>query len=167
MSGVFVTTYEVIGALDIARAHYKAIKAALKAQWAFIREVDGTGFRPDSNGGVRSVMFKALPPGWRKIGRDNGDVEAVPYKSSKLGKAAALKLAEIAKAPQSHELAAAFGYNPPHFAIENGRIYFATDCVVTFPAERIFLRLPRFSKDGFVPNENQLRAIPERIYGRD
>ncbi|PTR05067.1 MULTISPECIES: hypothetical protein [unclassified Novosphingobium] len=161
MSTVFLTTYEVIGALDAARAHYAAINAAVRTQWAFVTEVNGEGFRPDSNGGVRSIFFHELPPGWRKIGSENGNVEAVPHKGSNLGKVAARKLLELPRAPQPHALASAFGYNPPHFAIENGRIYFATDLTVTFPSERIFLRLPRFADDGFVPDEDKLRAIPE------
>jgi hypothetical protein len=161
MSTVFVTTYEVTGALDVARAHYAAIDAAIRKQWAFISDVNGIGFRPDSKGGIRSVLFHDLPPGWRKIGTEKGDIEAVPHKGSNLGKVAATKLSELPRAPQPHDLASAFGYNPPHFAIDNGRIYFATDCIVTFPSERIFLRLPRFVDDGFMPDEDRLRAIPE------
>lgn len=164
MSTVFVTTYEVIGALEVARAHYAAIDAALRAQWGFVTELNGAGFRPDSTGGVRSIFFDDLPPGWRMVGTDNGLIEAVCRKGSNIGKAVAQKLMELPRTPQPHDLASAFGYNPPHFAIENGRIYFATDLKVTFPSERIFLRLPRFADDGFVPDEDKLRAIPESAF---
>lgn len=161
MSKVYVTTYEVIGACDLARAHYDAIDAACEAQWAFVYEVGGKGYRPDHAGGLRSVFFDEVPAGWRKIGLDQGMAEAVPRKSTLIGKAAMQRIAALPRAPQSHDLAARYGYNPPHFAIDGGKIYFATDIALTFPAERIFLRLPRFADDGFEPNEAHLRALPE------
>lgn len=161
MSKVFVTTYEVIGAHEIAHAHYQAIDAARLAHWDFVTEVGGAGFRPSHNGGVRSVFFEQLPSGWRKIGLDGAKVEAVPLKSTKSGKAMAENMAALPQAPKPGDLASSYGYNPPHFAIDGGKIYFPTEMQVYFPVERIFLRLPRFAEDGFEPDEAILHAIPE------
>jgi|GEM_PF-2220643 len=161
MSKVFVTTYEVIGALELAHAHYAAVDAAKASQWAYVEELGGSGFRPSHSGGMRSIFFESVPAGWRKIGSDNGKIEALPLKSTKIGKAAAAKIASLNSAPLPHDLASSYGYNPPHFAIDGGKIYFASELRVTFPADRIFLRLPRFAEDGFEPNEAHLRALPE------
>lgn len=161
MSKVFVTTYEVIGALDIAAAHYAAVKAAKDAHFDFSESVGGIGFRPSHNGGLRSVFFKTLPAGWRKIGSDHRAVEAVPLKSTKTGKALVEQIAALPTAPDAQALAAQFGYNPPHLPIEGGSIFFVTDLRVLYPAERIFLRIPRFAEDAFEPDPATLRAIPE------
>lgn len=161
MSKVFVTTYEVIGALDIATIHYAVVDAAQKACFDFADQVGGEGYRPSTNGSLRSVFFKALPAGWRKIGADHRAVEAVPLKSTKIGKALAAQMAALPSAPSSHDLAALFGYNPPHFPIDGGRIFFVTDLRILFPSERIFLSIPRFAEDGFKPDETILRALPE------
>lgn len=161
MSKVFVTTYEVIGALEIAHAHYAAVDAAREACWDFVREVGGAGYRPSYAGGLRAVFFEQLPAGWRKIGRDGEKVEAVPLKSTKIGKAMAERIAALPQAPKPGDLASSYGYNPPHFAIDGGKIYFPGELQVTFPVERIFVRLPRFAEDGFEPDETILQAIPE------
>ena len=42
-----------------------------------------------------------------------------------------------------------------------GVIYFPTEMRVHYPETRTFLRLPRFDGDGFEPDPEQLRAIPE------
>lgn len=161
MSKVFVTTYEVIGALELAHAHYDAVDAARAAQWDFVNELGGEGYRPSHNGGLRSVFFTEIPIGWRKIGTDKGKIEAVPSKGTKAGKAAAQRISGLPSAPSASDLAASYGYNPPHFAISGGTIYFPTELFLKFPQERIFLRLPRFAEDGFEPNEAHLRALPE------
>lgn len=161
MSQVFITTYEVIGALDLAHAHYDAVDAARAAQWDFVEEVGGKGLRPSNSGGLRSVFFADLPSGWRKVGMDRGNVEAVPLKSTKIGKQAVERMAALPLAPSPHDLASAYGYNPPHFAISGGTIYFPTEMFLKFPRERIFLRLPRFAGDEFEPDDTKLRARPE------
>lgn len=161
MNKVFVTTYEVISALEIAHAHYAAIDAAKQAHRDFITEVGGAGYRPSHHGGLRTVFFEQLPAGWRKFGFDGAKVEAVPLKSTKVGKAMAERIAALPLAPRSGDLASSYGYSPPHFAIDGGTIYFPTELRVKFPVERIFVRLPRFAEDGFEPDETILQAIPE------
>lgn len=161
MSKVFVTTYEVIGALDLAHAHYDAVDAAREAHWDFVSDIGGKGFRPSHNGGLRSVFFAEVPAGWRKIGTDKGNIEAIPLKRTRIGKAAAQRISDLPLAPSASELASRYGYNPPHFAISGGTIYFPAELFLKFPQDRIFLRLPRFAEDGFEPNEAQLRALPE------
>ncbi len=161
MSTVYVTTYEVIGAHEVAHAHYDAANLAKQAHWKFVDELGGSGYRPSHNGGLRSVFFEQLPPGWRKVGRDGTKLEALPLKSSKTGKALAEQIAALPQAPKPGDLASSYGYNPPHFAIDGGKIYFPTEVQVTFPVARIFLRLPRFAEDGFEPDEAILQAIPE------
>lgn len=161
MSKVFVTTYEVIGALDIAAAHYASVEAAKSAHFDFSEKVGGIGFRPSHAGGMWSVFFETMPAGWRKIGSDHRAVEAVPLKSTKIGKALAEEIAALPCRPDAHALAAQFGYKPAHFPIDGGSIFFVTDVRVLFPAERIFLRVPRFAEDGFEPDPATLRALPE------
>ena len=161
MTQVFVTTYEVIGKFEATDDHYDAIKHARLLQCDFITDVGGVGFRPSHDGGLRSVMFETLPPGWRQIGMDKGKIEALPLKSTKIGKEMVAQIDALPKAPRATDLAARFGYNPKEFAIDGGTIYFPTELKITFPTKRIFLRLPRFTGDDFEPNEAHLRAIPE------
>lgn len=161
MSKVYITTYEVIGALDLAHNHYEAVDAARAAQWDFAHDVGGLGYRPSHDGGLRSVFFAEVPTGWRKIGQDKGNIEAVPLKSTKIGKEAVQRMCNLPLAPSAHDLAAAYGYNPPHFAMSGRTIYFPTELFLKFPQDRIFIRLPRFAEDGFEPNEAHLRALPE------
>lgn len=161
MSKVFVTTYEIIGARHLAQAHYAAIDAARDAHWSFVSEVGGVGYRPGHNGGLSSVFFESLSEGWRKVGFHDGKVEARPLKNTKIGKALARKINDLRRAPQAPSLAGSYGYNPRHFPIDGGSIYFPSEIQVKFPDERIFLRIPRFADDGFEPDETNLRAVPE------
>lgn len=161
MSKVFVTTYEVIGAHEIAAAHYAAVDAARKAHWEFVREVGGTGYQPGRCDGVIAVLFEQLPEGWRQIGMDKSLIKAVPHKGSRQGNALFEKMKAQPLPPSPEKLAGDYGYNPAEFPIDGTSIYFATTLRVTFPAERIFLRIPRTTSDGFEPNEAHLRALPE------
>lgn len=164
MSGVYVTTYEIIGdGLTKAREFYGKVEAARSAQWKHLEELGAEGFRPNHNGGVRSIFFKELPTGWRSIGRDGDNTEAVPRRGTKAGKAAQDALDALPRAPAPGELAGALGYSPSEMAMdrERGTIYFPTELSVAYPATRFFVRLPRFDKDGFTPNDAELRAIPE------
>lgn len=164
MSRVYVTTYEVIGAgIPLAEDHAAAIDNARAIQWAYSQQIGGAGFRPSHNGGVRTILFDTLPKGWRKVGLDRGKIEGVPRKDSKAGKEIAASIAALPEAPQPHHLAAALGYNPSEMALdsERGTIYFPTTVDVSFPTKRYFVRLPRFDRDGFDPDANILRAIPE------
>lgn len=161
MSTVFVTTYEVIGALELARAHYDAVDAARAAHWDFAMEIGGEGYRPSYNGGLLSIFFTELPAGWKKVSTHNGKIEAVPLKSTKAGKTVAQRISDLPLAPSAGNLASSYGYKPPHFPISEGKIYFPSEMFLKFPRDRIFLRLPRFAEDCFEPNEANLRAIPE------
>ena len=164
MSSVFVTTYEVIGAgLPIAEAFYSSVDAAKKAHWDFAESVGGAGFRPAHYGSIRSVFFKGLPEGWKKIGTDRGYVEATPRKTSKAGRALADTMSALPETPKAEKLARALGYDPRDMALdsERGTIYFPTELQVSHPARRIFVRLPRFTNDGFEPDLTMLKALPE------
>ncbi|WP_225206271.1 hypothetical protein [Novosphingobium huizhouense] len=161
MSKVFVTTYEVIGDLDLLNLHYAADEAAVAAHWAYVEGIGASGFRPSQAGGVASVFFETLPQGWRKIGADKGRIEAVPLKSTKVGKAAAATIADLPRKPKASALAASYGYNPPLCAMDGTYIYFPSEIQVLHPVKRTFLRLPRFPEDGFEPDETRLRAVPE------
>lgn len=161
MSRVFVTTYEIIGAHEIAAAHYAAVDAAREAHWEFVNEVGGSGYQPGRYHGVLAVLFEQLPAGWRQIGGGKSLIKAVPHKGSRDGKALAQRMDALPLPPSAEELAGDYGYNPAVFPIEGTSIYFATALRVTFPSERIFLRIPRTESDGFKPNEAHLRALPE------
>ncbi|MBO9602581.1 MAG: hypothetical protein J7496_08745 [Novosphingobium sp.] len=165
MSRIYVTPYEVIGdGLAVAAAHYAAIDAAAEAHWAFVKQVGGEGYRPLNGGGLRSVFFKELPTAWRKIGwGEGGRIEAVPHKGSATGKSLAKQIAALPQGKRGRELAYDLGYNPKQMAMDGSRgvIYFPTDLRVTFPAERIFVRIPRFTDDGFEPDPAILRELRE------
>jgi hypothetical protein len=165
VSGVYTTTYEIVGdGLAKAEAHYAKSAQAWQAHWDWAESIGGSGIRPDHSGGLRSVFFDGDPPkGWRKIGSQSGKTEAVPNRGTKSGKAAEEAMRSLPRAPRPDELAAAFGYSPNELAVDcnAGVIYFPTELRVTHPAPRTFLRLPRFDRDGFTPNEAELRAIPE------
>lgn len=161
MSKVFVTTYEIIGAHEIATAHYAAVDAARKAHWEFVEEVGGASYQSGWGQGVIAVFFEQLPAGWRKIGTDKSLIKAVPHKGSRVGKALFERMKAQPLPPSPEKLASDYGYNPAEFPIDGTSIYFATALRVKFPAERIFLRIPRTATDGFEPNEAHLRALPE------
>lgn len=164
MSKVYVTTYEIIGdGIALYDSHYADVDAAKAAHWAFSQDVGGVGYRGETYGRLRSVFFKELPTGWRKVGTDRGYIEAVPHKGSVRGKQLAAQIAKLPRVPETSVLAKRFGYSPPELAIDQcrGRIYFPTDLSLEYPAKRYFLRLPRFTGDQFAPDEATLRAIPE------
>jgi hypothetical protein len=162
---VYVTTYEVIGeGLAKADAYYAQADAARQAHWDWAESIGGSGIRPDHNGGLRSVFFDGdTPKGWRKVGKQQGKIEAVPNRGTKSGKEAERQMQALDRIPNPDVLAAAFGYAPNELAIDGNRgvIYFPTELRVSFPQARTFLRLPRFAKDGFTPDESELRAVPE------
>jgi hypothetical protein len=168
MSHVYVTTYEVVGAgLPIAAEFLEQVDSAKEAHWAFVKEVDGVGFRPSHDGGLRTVFFAELPTGWRKVGREGKNVEAVPRKTSKAGKALTEAIAALPNAPQASSLASSLGFNPTGWALcDSGRVYFPTELSVIFPKKRSFVRLPRFEGDGFEPDATMLRALPESEFMR-
>lgn len=162
MRQVFVTTYEVIGTgVPIAAEYYANLDKARKAHWQFVKSVGGVGFRPAHWGSIRSVMFDKLPEGWKQIATDKGRIEATPRKTSKAGKAFAEAIRKLPDTPKGEKLAGMLGYNPDQMAMDGGTIYFATETRVLFPAERIFVRIPRFAEDGFDPDPAMLRALPE------
>lgn len=160
---IYVTTYEVIGGHEVAEAHFAAIDAAQQEHWAFATEMGGCGFRPNSDGGVRSVFFDELPSGWRKVGTDRGKIEACPRRSTQTGKLAEQAMRALLRCPDAGSLARSFGYSPSELAIDGSRgvIYFPTVMRTEHPVQRTFLRLPRFAKDGFEPDPAMLRALPE------
>lgn len=160
---VFVTTYEVIGdGLPIAAEHFAEVKAAKAAHWQFVESVGGIGFRPTScGGGLRSVFFTDVPTGWRKIGKDRDNIECVPHKSSFAGRGIAKVIGALPTAPDAINLARKLGYTPNEMAMDGTCIFFPTTLQVSFPAERAFLRLPRFAGDKFEPDPAILQALPE------
>jgi hypothetical protein len=167
MPTVYVTTYEVISdGVPIADEHFHAIDAAHAAHWQFVEQLGGKGFRPAHDGGLRSVFFETIPAGWRKIGNDKGLTEAVPRKGSTAGKDLVKRIAELPRAPDAWALASRLGYSTTEFACDGTKLYFPTAIALSFPASRMFLRLPRFSEDGFNPEESFLRALPESEFMR-
>lgn len=161
---VTVTTFEIIGeGRDLADDFETQKQSAKKAHWSFVNEVGGAGYCPDSwTGGVRSVLFdREIPKGWRKIGMHKGFVNAVPNKATKLGKALIANMAELLKKPLPTRLAADLGYDPNVFAMDGTTIYFPTEIRVAHPEKRHFLRLPLTPADGFEPDPDLLKAVPE------
>lgn len=132
-----------------------------KAHQEFVREVGGAGYQPGWEQGVIAVLFERLPAGWRQTGAESGMVRAVPRKSIRGGKALFDRMKALPPLRAPEKLASDYGYKPGELPIQGRSIYFATALRVTFPAERIFLRIPRTACDGFEPNEAHLRAVPE------
>jgi hypothetical protein len=165
MGAVYVTTYEVVGAgLAKADVYYSRAQEARQTHWDWAESIGGSGIRPNHNGGLRSVFFSGdVPKGWRKIGSQQGKIEAVPNRGTKSGKEAEAAMAALPRIPRPDELASVFGYSPNELAMDGNRgvIYFPTELRVAHPAPRTFIRLPRFDRDGFTPDEAELRAIPE------
>lgn len=165
MSTVYVTTYEVVGSgLAVVADFYSRVEAAKAAHWTFAESVGGVGYRPNRSGGMRSVFFPGeLPAGWRKTGAEGGKTEAVPRKGTTAGKALHNQLAAMPVMPQASDLAEQLGYAPSELAIDRhrGTIYFPSELRVKFPTQRAFVRLPRFSGDGFEPDASILVALPE------
>jgi hypothetical protein len=163
MSKVYVTTYEVVGAgLAKADTYYALVDEARQAHWDWAESIGGSGIRPDHSGGLRSVFFDGdLPKGWRRSGGQQGKTEAVPNRGTKSGKEAERQMQALPRTPRPDELAAAFGYRPNEMAMDGTAIYFPTEMRVAFPMPRTFVRLPRFERDSFTPNEAELRAVPE------
>ena len=162
---VYITTFEIVGeGLELADYFDLKKQEARLAQWKFVSEVGGKGYLPDSwTGGLRSVLFDGDPPkGWRRNKRTHkGLIEAVPRKTTKIGKSLLDKIAALPRKPLATQLAAELGYNPESFAIHGTSIYFPTELRVTHPQIRHFLRLPLSPEDGFQADPAFLKAIPE------
>lgn len=169
MTQVYKTHYEVIGAgLDISKRHFAEVAAARDAHWHFAKSVGGVGYRPNGHGGLRSVFFSEVPTGWRKIGSDRGNVEAVPNRKTAEGRLLSKQIAELPNAPEPGDLASQLGYNPSILTLdpERGIIYFPIAIEITWPETRHFLRLPRTAIDGFQPDEEILREVRESEFMR-
>jgi hypothetical protein len=146
----------------LAAPFYKRSLAAQQAQMTFAKSVGGEGFRPESHSGsIATVIFKgAIPKGWRKIREKDGTIEAAPARGTHAGKAIVKQIEQLPLSPQTHELAALFGYAPNSFVIDGTSIYFPTDIRCLLPVERIFLLLPRQQGDGFLADPEMLELIP-------
>lgn len=162
---VYTTTFEMIGEGRAQADRYEQQKRdAAGEQWAFVKEVGGSGYCPSAwNGALQSVLFDGeLPEGWRRIGTVKGKTNAVPKASTKAGKGWLAKIAALPCKPLPTSLAADLGYNPASFAMDGFSIYFPTEIRVEHPETRHFLRLPLQAGDGFEPDLQRLKPIAER-----
>jgi len=160
--GIYVTSYEVIDdGVAVAAKHYAEIDAARRSYWEFAKSKGAKGFRPTDTG-VRSLLVapSEVPVGWRSVGSDRGLTEIVPRRTTRVGKEALEEIRALPRSPTDSDLADLFGWNPPELPLDGYRIYFPTSVRISLPADRYFLRLPRFANDGW-PGDPRLKEIPE------
>ncbi len=162
MTQVFVTTYEIVGeGLKLAEAHFAEVDRVEGEHWKVVKQFSAKGYRPGPTGGIRSLFFKEMPTGFRKVGfGKNKAIEAVPHKGSKAGKAAHAAIDAVPRTPRGERLAVQFGYGDAGHITDGYSIYFATAMRIHLPRERYFLRLPRQEGDGYVAPDT-LKAMPE------
>ena len=165
---VHITTFEIIGEGRPIADEFEAAKTAAKTSFcAFAQYVGGVGYRPGSNGQLRSVFFAdELPQGWKMIGQERGMIEAMPKKSTKAGIALRERYADLPEIPQASQLARDLGYSPNFMPTGNGKIYFPSELRVRIPTERHFLRLPLTAEDGFAPDAARLIEVLESEFMR-
>jgi hypothetical protein len=167
MADVYITTYEMVAAAaEKAAEHFDRVKEVRAEWWAFAKECGAQGFRPGHYGMPPSgLLFAGEPPqGWRVWARaEKGMTEARPHKGSKRGKEVAAALALLTRAPDDADLCAAFGWG--HSPTDGRSLYFATVHGLELPAQRYFMRLPRFPDDAWEPPAG-LIELPESEYMR-
>ncbi|MFY0735660.1 hypothetical protein [Aurantimonas sp. NFXS3] len=150
-ASVFKTPYEVVGeGFQIAKAFYAECDRVREVQWAIAKSFGAKGYRPSHNGGMRSLFFKELPEGFREIGRDGDNIEAVPRKTTKVGKAAQAKLDAAPRSPQNDELARRLGWDVG-MVISGSTIYHATASRIGLPTLRYLIMVPRHEDDEWTP----------------
>ena len=171
MSQVFVTTYKVTPTYQsIADAHYAEIDRVRDVHIAVMKEFNAVAYRQNHARGLNSLFFPAdqvPPPGFRQTIDKQMHAgimvqEAVPAKSTKIGKELHKRFQEIERMPSDFELAKAFGWMHQHQYDEHRR-YFPTAQRLMLPHVRYFIRLPRTVDDGWGGHFG-LVAIPEDAY---
>lgn len=148
---VFKTPYEVVGdGVPVAEAFYAECDAARDAHWKIIKSFGAKGYRPSHNGGIRSLFFLELPEGFRQIGRDGKNIEALPRRSTKVGKVAQATLRAAPAAPLNKDLAERLGWDVG-MVISGSTLYYAAATRLDFPAARYLLMIPRHEADDWTP----------------
>jgi len=143
--------YEIIeDGIAIAEAMYAKHDEARKAQFEIAKSLGASGFRPSRSGGIASLLFEALPDGFRRTGNSEGKIEAVPALNTKAGKAAKAAMAEAPTAINTDVLAEEFGWNGEWAIVGDGRVYFASATRLMLPSPRYFITVPRQPNDGVV-----------------
>lgn len=162
---VWKEAYEVVGAgIAVAEDFFAEQERQAKALWTIVEELGADGYRPSYTGGIRSLYFKELPEGYRKVGRDNGLVECMPHKGRALGKEVAQRLKDAPSVPRSEVLADKFGWGG-RSPMDGYMIYGPTATKLSLPAVRYLLRFPRQLNDGYAPPDT-LKLIPMSEYIR-
>lgn len=148
---VFVTPFEVVGdGVAIAEAFYSERYAVRKAQFEIVDQFGAEGYRPSHDGGIRSLFFKELPEGWREVGSHMGNIEALPRKTTKVGKAAQKRLDEAPRMQIEEKLAALLGWDIG--MVCTGRsLYHATATKLAFPRVRYLVSIPCHDADEWTP----------------
>lgn len=174
---VFKETYEVTGAptLKLAREFAAKRTAALDAQWALVKALGASGFRPGYRGVIKSLLFDVgseIPTGLRNIRQDGKKLEYEPSRNTKSGKAIEARISASPRVEGWGEFANTFGWkgrSPMDSVGGRGVIYFAAGIHILKPRERFFLTYPRELKDGWNPpaglklvrESDMLRAIED------
>ena len=143
--------YEIVGeGIPIAEKFYAEFDAKTQARWDAVTALGAVGYRPGWRNSTRSLFFKELPNGYRKIGSDKGMVECVPHRGSKLGKEFSRQFAAIPRVPDEGELPDLFGWEG-RSPFDGRLIYRAVAVRLELPTTRYLIRLPRADDDGYVP----------------
>lgn len=171
MSQVFVTTYKVVPPFQkIAEEHFAGVARVQASHAAVMKEFGAVAYRQDYARRLHSLYFPAdqlPPPGFRQTNdkRDqNGTIiqEAVPTRSTKIGKELYRRFGDTERVPADFLLAEKFGWK--HEAQYDGhRRFFPTVQELILPKVRYFIRLPRTLDDGWTGHLG-LMAIPEDAY---
>lgn len=161
--------YEVIGeGLVIATAHYALVEDRRKAGMAIAERYGASGFRPNHGKGIRHLVFKGgssdVPEGFKYEAIEPGRQIAVsPHKRTVIGKQAAADLATFEGIPDGGKLASDLGYSVASAPMDGWKIYFPTAYRFQFPAERVFLSIPRQASDGWEPPAH-LHEVPASTF---
>ncbi len=152
MSRVTNIYYEIVGdGTEKAAGHVRAIHEQRERCWAFVQEVDGSGFRPARHAPLDTVMFRTAkaPSGWRKVAKvDDEQIECRPS-ATHLGKEYKKRINAIGTPPTGGDIAACFGWNPSTLVMDGMRIFFPTFQHLIFPKLVYLLGLPRSADDGW------------------
>lgn len=157
MSAVYRVNYEVTGdGLAIAAQHYALVEARSAAGFAVAHKYGAVGFRPNHRSGIRQLLFagkpKQPPPGFKYEAQEpSGNIACKPDKRTEIGKAALADMAAFEGMPAGEDLASALGYRVATAPMDGYKIYWPAAYRCRFPAERVFLDIPRQADDGWTP----------------
>jgi len=143
----------------LCEAHWAAVDAAKKDQWAYAEAMGAVGFRPAHSGRIGTLIFqkgKPVPEGWAPIPQSwkrkhpvaSDQIECRPHPRTATGAARRQDIErEVPRVPPDSFLTGAFGWKRDGEVFGDGTIKWSVAYRLTQPKTSYFLIYPRFKGD--------------------